>query len=219
LDDKMKKFETDLNNLVDQTASMGDLVTSLLDKSINALCEQNYSNANEVIEEYRKVDDFDNSIEEAALQILLLYQPTAIDMRIVATILKDITYMERIGKYSNNIAKAALYLKDREVVDHMEGIPEMGKIASEMVRMVTRAIKTRDISKFGELRSMDDKLDRYMLKIVDNNVAIMHEYPFTVDSCTYYISVSKYLERVGDHACKIAEKVTYMVTGERVNID
>ncbi|MDR0777923.1 MAG: phosphate signaling complex protein PhoU, partial [Methanomassiliicoccaceae archaeon] len=168
---------------------------------------------------YDRVAFLESLIEEEALRILTLYQPMASDMRFTATALKIITYLERIGKYSKNIAKAAIYLKDRPTTYRMDEVYKMCDVAVEMVKGVITAFSTRDITELERFEELDDKLDHYRVSVIEGNVEHMRVDTRAIEAYTYYISIAKYLERVGDNACKIAEKIIYMVSGKRVELD
>ena len=143
----------------------------------------------------------------------------ASDMRFTATALKMITYLERIGKYSRNIAKAAIYLRDRPTTYRMNEVYEMCDVAVKMVRGVITAFESRNIENLEKYHELDDKLDHYRVNVIEDNLKHMADDPTSIEAYTYYISVAKYLERVGDNACKIAEKIIYMVSGKRMEID
>jgi len=215
----MKKFEDEMNTLIEDTVEMGKLASIMIENSVKALSEGNTELAEDTSKKYTRIAQLDSLIENDALRILMLYQPMALDMRVVATILKIITYLERIGKYSKNIAKAAIFLSTTPSVYSMDGIPTMGEVATKMVKDVVLAFENRDISKLHDYSERDSFLDRMRKEILRENMVQIHENPSSVDACIYYISVSRYIERVGDHSCKIAEKVTYMVTGKHVEID
>ncbi|MFA6803116.1 MAG: phosphate signaling complex protein PhoU [Candidatus Methanomethylophilaceae archaeon] len=215
----MKKFEDEMDALIEDTLEMGELTSMMIENSVKALSKGDTELAEDTSNKYRRITQLDSSIENDALRILMLYQPMSSDMRVVATILKIITYLERIGKYSKNIAKAAIFLSTNPSVCSMDGIPAMGEIAVKMVRDAVLAFKNRDISDLHDYSERDTYLDSMRKEVLRENMIHIHEDPSSVDACIYYISVSRYIERVGDHSCKIAEKVTYMVTGKHVEID
>lgn len=215
----MKKFYEEMNKLIDSTTEMGALASELIEESVNSLCNKDVDLAGKVIDKFDRITFLDNIIEEESLRILTLYQPAAIDMRTVATVLKTITYLERIGKYSKNIAKATIYLNDKPEVCGSDELYEMCQVAKRMVQISVSALTSRDISNYDVLLDMERSLDKMRDDILEYNVKIMQSNPESADVCTYHISVSRYLERVGDHTCKIAEKVAYMVTGKRINFD
>jgi phosphate transport system protein len=209
----MMKFQEEMTELRRCTMNMASLTASMVERSIDVLLDLDLEGAERMVDDFTKVDRLDRKIEESAIRILTLYQPMASDMRAVATYMKSITYMERIAKYCKNIAVAAQYLKDKPTYDVCECLRPMGDTAAEMVRIVIDGLMNASVDGFDRITDMDNILDdalrHDMKKIIDFITAC----PESADVCTYYISVMKFIERIGDHACKIAEKVTFMVTG------
>lgn len=214
----MKRFEDDVQSLIEDTVSMCNIATGMIEDSVHAICEGDPELAERVIADFDKVNRYDDDIEEMAIRILTIYQPTASDTRTVATVLKCITYVERIAKYSKNIANATLYLVDRPQFEPVEMIRPMGDTAVRMVKLATRCFEERTVDGLDKIAEMDDYLDRTMRKDLAEIIGFINENKDSADACTYYISVLKYLERVGDHACKMAEKITFMVTGVHTTI-
>lgn len=214
----MRRFEEDIQTLTEDTSAMGKMVTDMIERSVQAICEGDTDLAETVIADFEKANTYDNEIEEMAIRILTLYQPTAMDTRTVATVLKCITYLERIAKYSRNIAIATKYLSDKPSYEPVELIRPMGEAAVRMVRLSTRCFEERTVEGLDKISEMDDYLDRTMREDLRAIIGFISENGASADVCTYYISVLKFLERVGDHACKMAEKITFMVTGQRATI-
>ncbi|MDR2866742.1 MAG: phosphate signaling complex protein PhoU [Methanomassiliicoccaceae archaeon] len=213
------RLSRDIKSMTASVTEMGELAAEMLEKSVAALVNSDMALAEEVKKKYDHIAFLEALIEDEALRILILYQPMASDMRLTATALKTITYLERIGKYSKNIAKAAIYLKDRPTTFRMEEVYAMCDVAVEMVRGVVTAFESKDISSLENYGKLDDKLDHYRVTVIDGNIAHMRVDTAAIEAYTYYISIAKYLERVGDNACKIAEKIIYMVSGKRIEID
>ena len=215
----MRRFEDDVDHLVSETVSMCNVVCGMIEDSVRSLTEGDVDLAGDVIGRFRVVDTYDNDIKASAIRILTLYQPTASDARTIATIMKSITYLERIGKYSHNIAKATVYLSDKPMFEPVELIAPLGDAAVRMVRLVVKAFEDRSVDGLDRISEMDDYLDRSMKDDLSKIVDFINTHEGSADVCTYYISVIKFLERVGDHACKMAEKVCFMVTGRRTRIN
>ena len=214
----MQRFLDDIEALVSETVDMGNLACDMIEKSVQAIVDGNVELADEVIDDFARMDRYDVEIEDAAIRILTLYQPTASDTRTIATILKSITYLERIGKYSYNIATATKYLSEKPMFEPVHLIQPVGEVAVRMVKIVTKAFDEKTVDGLDKISEMDDFLDRTMREDLIKIVDFINENEQSADVCTYYISVFKYLERVGDHACKMAEKVNFMVTGMRAHI-
>ena len=109
----MKRFTEEMDDLVDSMVKMAKLATEMSNKSISSFCKRDVGVADDVINSFSVIRNYDTDIEKKAIRILTLYQPAACDMRTIATVQKCITYLERIGKYSKNIADATHYLKDK----------------------------------------------------------------------------------------------------------
>lgn len=215
----MQRFLDDIEALVNETVDMGNLACTMIEKSVQAIVDGNVELADEVIDDFARMDRYDVEIEDAAIRILTLYQPTASDTRTIATILKSITYLERIGKYSYNIATATKYLSEKPMFEPVHLIQPVGEVAVRMVKIVTKAFDEKTVEGLDKISEMDDYLDKTMREDLIKIVDFINENEQSADVCTYYISVIKYLERVGDHACKMAEKVNFMVTGMRARIE
>ena len=215
----MKRLTSDIKKMTASITELGELAANMLEGAVEALVNSDEALAKEVIEKYDRVAYLETLSEDEALRILILYQPMATDMRFTATALKIISYLERIGKYSKNIAKAAIYLRDRPTTYKMIEVYEMCDVAVEMVRGVVTAFESRNIKGLEDYHELDDKLDHSRVNVIEENIKHMAADPTMIEAYTYYISVAKYLERVGDNACKIAEKIIYMVTGKHTEVE
>ena len=100
----------------------------------------------------------------------------------------------------------------------MDNVFAMCSVAVNMVRGVVNAFESRNIEGLEKYPELDDELDHYRVTVIDDNVKHMRDDPNALEAYTYYISVAKYLERVGDNACKVAEKIIYMVSGKRIEV-
>lgn len=137
----MRRYVEDRNNLAGTTNEFGDLVLDMVEQSMCALKDMDVDIAREIMDSYTQVEYLDDLIEEDALRILILFQPMASDTREVATILKTITYLEKIGKYCHNTGKAVIFLKKKGVCTY-DDVSSMGQTAVGMVRIVTGPWRT-----------------------------------------------------------------------------
>jgi phosphate transport system protein len=214
----VEKFHDELQQLKEDILTMGFLALEMLSKSLEALEKQDTVLARSVIDRKKDLTDWDERNEEGALRLIALYQPMAGDLRTIATSLKMITYLTRIGSYGKDIAKVANRLADQPPIDGLMSIPHMGQIVCGMIGGALKAYETGDLSFVNGMSKMDDQVDDLRMTIFRESITHMMEDPATITRGTDYMMVARYLERCGDHACKIAEKVSYMVTGERVEI-
>lgn len=213
-----EKFHEELKLLKKEVEHMGELSKDMLEKSVIALKDQDMELANWVISKSDELRELDDHIEEEAMKLIALHQPMARDMRLIATILKMITYMTRVGRYGKDIAKIALELSKEPHISKLVSLPQMSKIVTSMIDDALRAFETRDISHIQDFMEREDTIDAMRYSIFRENISYMMEEPRNITRCTHYIMIARYLERCGDHACKMAEKIHYMITGQHIEI-
>lgn len=214
----MQRMIDDLDALVSETVAMGRLAEDMLERSIRAITDEDTGLAEGIRRDLIRIERYDDDIEDAALRLMELYQPTAGDARTVAAVLKSITHLERISKYAANIAEATDYLADKPEYPVKDLLAPVGEMALGLVRLVLSGFENCSVEGFRSIPERDDALDTAMERDIGRIVSFVEGNSGSADVCIYYISVLKFLERVGDHACKMAEKVCYMVTGRRATI-
>jgi len=215
----VEKFHSELDMLKEHTLEMGTLSRTMLQMSIRALKSQDLDLAAWVMSRRDNLTTLDDSIEEDALRLMALYQPMAKDLRTIACTLKVITYLTRIGIYGKDIAVVVNKASGMPPVPGLFDIPKMTRIVCGMVDAGLKAYATDSISSIEAIGKRDDEVDALFFSTFQDCIAAMTEDPKKIPVCTNYILVARYLERCGDHACKMAEKVHYMVTGERIEIE
>jgi phosphate transport system protein len=215
----VEKFHNELKQLKSEVLKMGYLSRDMLKKSVEAFKEIDCEKADWVISKKIKLADMDDDIEDKTLRLITLYQPMARDMREIACILKMITYLNRIGRYGKDIAKFVIEFKKYKHVKKIISIPNMADIVNSMIDDVLYAFDKEDISKFNDFIEREQDVDHLRHSIFRESLTYMMEDSKVITRCTYYIMTARYLERCGDNACKIAEKICFMVTGQRVEID
>jgi phosphate transport system protein len=160
----------------------------------------------------------DEKLEEKAFQLIALYQPMAKDMRTIGCCLKIITYLARIGRYGKDIAKITKEISNESHVSKLISIPHMNEMVCSMVNDALKAFKTEELSLISDFSERDDDIDALRYSIFRECLTYMMEDPKKINRCAHYMIIARYLERCGDHACKMAEKIHYMITGERIEI-
>jgi len=215
----VEKFHEELKEVKKDVIKMGFLARDMLKNSVEALKNIDEKKAKWVTDNKIKIADMDDEIEKKTLRLITLYQPMAIDMRTIACILKLNTYLNRIGRYGKDIAKFVPEFKKTKHVKKLISIPHMAEIVCKMIEDSLNAFENGDISKFNDFIELEDTVDELRYSIFRECLSYMIEDPKVITRCTYYIMIGRYLERCADHACKMAEKIYYMVTGERVEID
>ena len=213
-------FERDKSWLFKQLYAMADLVERAIDDALGAIVKKSDDLALEVIRKDDEVDIIEVEVEQECLRLLAMRQPVREDLRFVFTIIKIITELERIGDQAVNIAERALELNREGLIKPLMDIPKMADIVIEMVREAIQAFEARDVDKLIEVYMRDDEVDALNRVNFAETIQIMAstkmDDPYSVKKATDLLSVSRYLERAGDHATNIAERAFFSVTGERI---
>jgi phosphate transport system protein len=213
-----EKFHSELKNLRTETLEMAHLGRFMLRTAVDALIRQDPELAESVIVRKGEIHDLEVRLEEHCYHLIALYQPMAKDMRTIACTLKVISASLRIGRYGKVIAKIVKELADRPHIANLMSIPHMADLAIDMVDDAITAYESDDLTLIKDFSTRDDTVDALRHSIFREGITYMMEDPKNISRCTHYIMVARYLERCADHACKIAENVHYMETGERVEI-
>jgi phosphate transport system protein len=209
-------FHKELEDLKVKILQMGDLSTSMLCESVEALKTLDVPLAEKVQARKTMLAQTTIGIEEEALRLIALYQPMAVDMRTIACILRMDTSLNRIGRYGKDIAKVAQEIAPGPHIKKIVSIPHMTGLVCSMINDTLEAFKTCDISKLKGFSERDNDVDALRYSIFRECLSYMMENPQNINICTNYVLVARYLERCGDHACDMAEEIIYMVSGNRV---
>ncbi len=213
-----EKFHTELKNLKTETLEMARLGRFMLRTAVDALIRQDKELAASIVEQKEEIRVKEIRIEEHCYQLIALYQPMAKDMRTIVCTLKVINASMRIGRYGKVIANIVREISDKPHIANMMSIPHMADLAMEMIDDAIKAYETDSIALISDFSARDDTIDALRHSIFREGITYMMEDPRTITRCTNYILIARYLERCADHACKIAENVHYMNTGERIEI-
>ena len=222
-----EKFHAELEMVKKDTVAMARFGRSMLKDAVDALIRQDEALAETVVARKGDIHEREVELEERCYQLIALYQPMAKDMREIACTLKVITAALRIGRYGKVIAKIVREIAgtgngpSSRTLPHnspMMSIPHMADLAIDMIDDAIGAYDTANLRLVSDFTSRDDTIDAMRHSIFREGITYMMEDPRSITRCTHYIMVARYLERCADHACKIAENVHYMETGERIEI-
>lgn len=197
---------------------MGSLVEEAIHRSIKGLKHQDLALAQSVIVGDDRIDELEVAIEEKCMRVIALQHPVAGDLRTVGAVLKTITDIERIGDQATNIAEITLRIGNQPLIKPLVDIPRMSDMAEKMVRQSLDAFVNRDVELAKQVCYADDPIDELYAFLFDELMGFVLEGD-DMRRATQAINllfVARYVERIADHATNIAERVIYMVTGERV---
>jgi phosphate transport system protein len=213
-----EKFHAELTTLRCETAELASQGRNMLRASIDSLIRQDAELALSVINRKDEMRMQEIRLEECCYQLIALNQPVAKDMRVIVSSLKVISASGRVGRYGKVIAKIVGKISDKPHIAKLMSIPHMAELVIDMVDDSIKAYATDDVRGIREFSGRDDVIDALRHSIFREGVTWMIEDPKNIPRCTHYIMIARYLERCADHACKIAENVYYMNTGERIEI-
>jgi phosphate transport system protein len=212
----VKAFDDDLDQIRATIAEMGGLAESAIAESMRALVQRDTGAAIRVVEEDHRIDLLEAEIEKQAVQIIALRAPMADDLRDVIAALKIAGVVERIGDYAKNIAKRVHVIEESPNIEPLSLLPEMGRIAGEMVHNVLDAFAARDSQKAVQVCERDRAVDDFYNSIFRTLLTFMMENPHNITPATHLLFIAKNLERIGDHATNVAEMVYFAATGQRI---
>ncbi|URD62334.1 phosphate signaling complex protein PhoU [Sphingomonas sp. KRR8] len=212
----LKAFDEDLDRLRALISEMGGLAEHGIIEAMRCLTERDLDGAHAVIEDDKKIDALEVETEKRVIRLIALRAPMAGDLRDVVAALKISGVVERIGDYAKNIAKRVPLLEDVRKIEPLSLLPEMARIATQMVHDVLNAFVNRDAEAAVRVCARDKAVDDFYDSIFRTLLTHMMENPHTIGQAAHLLFVAKNLERVGDHATNIAEMVYYAATGEHM---
>ncbi|MCP5278485.1 MAG: phosphate signaling complex protein PhoU [Thiobacillus sp.] len=213
-----KQFDTDMEAVRARVLEMGGLVEEQVNKAVDALITGNAVMAEEVIANDHRVNALEVAVDEACTNIIARRQPTAGDLRMILTIIKTITDLERIGDEASKIARYAVkvYEADRMVTPRYNEIKYMSGLAIKMLRESLDAFARLDVSGAANVARQDMEVDEEFHLITRHLITFMMEDPRTISTFIDLLFVVKAIERIGDHAKNMSEYVVFMVKGKDV---
>jgi len=207
-------FEKELSDLKGTVLRLGSIVEKSISDSIKSLVERDSKLAADVIDKDGQVNALDVEIDEEGIRLIALRQPRAGDLRLITTAMKITTDLERIGDLSVDISERALELNEEPQLKPYIDIPRMAEIAQGMVRDALDAFVKRDSALARDVLTRDDMVDNLNWQVFNELLFFMIQDPKTVSRAIKITYISKYLERIADHATNIAEMVVYLVEGK-----
>ncbi len=211
------RFDSQLAQLNREMIEMGALCEEIISMVSNALTQWDPQLHDHIQPVAASIDQKERDIEALCLKMLLQQQPVAKDLRVISAALKMITDMERIGDQAEDIAEIIRYLNGRTITQ----IHQIGEMASATIRMVTESVDAyvkQDIALAQAAIKHDDIVDGYFLEMKQLLIDWIAKMPEHGEFALDLLMISKYFERIGDHATNIAEWVIFSVTGTHENI-
>lgn len=206
------KFDRQLDKMNALLEEMGELCAGAIHNASKALKDRESDIAKLVIADDEEIDHLEKEIERLCLKLLLQQQPVARDLRQISSALKMITDMERIGDQAADIAHIVI---KSEITDHREiaKIQEMAVKTSKMVKDSIKAFVCKDLEMTKQVIQADEEVNALFKEIKNSLVELIVKSKEHSSEAIDLIMITKYLERIGDHATNIAEWVEFSITG------
>jgi phosphate transport system protein len=214
----LKQFDTELEMVRSRVLQMGGLVEEQITNAIEALSTGDTDLAERVVEEDHRVNALEIEIDEACNQMIALRQPAAGDLRMIMTVVKTVTDLERIGDEAEKIGRMTklLFENDQLAMPRFTEIRHMSQLVVDMLRQALDAFARLDMATAAKVVRQDVEVDNEYRATLRHLITFMMEDPRKISIALEVLFVIKALERIGDHAKNMAEYVVYMVKGKNV---
>lgn len=210
-------FDKALNELQQEMLRMGSMVEEAIHLATQSLTKQDLSLAQKIIDGDDLIDDLSNKIEDDCIRLIALQQPLARDLRVITTVLKTATDLERIADHATNIAEITQRIGKDHLIKPLIDIPKMAGMVEGMVHDSLKAFVDRDVEFAKKTCLKDDEIDKLYEALFNELTGFVmaggdnHR----VVQALNLLFAARFLERVGDHATNIGERTIYLVTGKK----
>lgn len=208
-----KLYDQELFQLRENLEDMANMAEASLDNLFFAIEHKDETLARQIIHDDRNINNMERRIESQCLSLITRQQPIAGDLRIVSSILKVVTDVERIGDHASDMAELILRLNHAQLETYSGHIQPMIIAAKEMVHNAVSAFMDRNKESSAEVIQSDDVVDELFNKVKTDIAARLKSNTADVDACIDVLMIAKYLERIGDHAVNICEWEIFKETG------
>jgi len=217
-DHTLKQFDTELEEIRSKVLQMGGLVEEQIIRALEALTTGNCALAQLVMENDHQVNALEVAIDEECSTMIARRQPAAKDLRMVMTVVKTITDLERIGDEAAKIARMtrAIYESGRPTLPRISEIEHVTEIAIGMLRNSLDSFARLDLTVAAKVVRQDEQVDKAFVGILRHLITYMMEDARTISHAIEILFIAKAIERIGDHAKNMSEYVVYLVKGKDV---
>lgn len=210
------RFDKELEFLNNELIEMGSRVERAIEDAAKALINKDLELAKRVIGSDDEINSMEKSIESKCLSLLLQQHPVAGDLRLISSILKMITDLERIGDQAQDISEITLYIIDEDYIKDLIHLPEMAEVTIRMVKNSVDAFISKDMDLAKNVIDEDDIVDNLFYTIKEELINLIRKDINNGHQTIDLLMIAKYFERIGDHAQNIAEWVLFSITGVHV---
>ena len=210
------QMQEQLKELKRNLLKMSTLVEERLHDAIESLIKRDSQLAQRVIDRDDEIDRFDNFIDDLCLRFLRSGQAKETDLPFITRAMKIVTDLERMGDHAVNVAKRAILLNETPQVKPYTDLPRMAEVVQSMVKDIIDAFLNRNVVLARSVWERDDLVDSLDDQIFRELTTYTVTDPSTTERAIHLVIVSRYMERIADHATNIAEDIIFIETGETI---
>ena len=210
------RFQQSLEELKEQLLVMAGLAEQSIQRAIEAYRVRDLSICDLVNRSELAINRLEREIDQAALDLLAMEQPMAIDLRFILSVIKINADLERVGDAAKGISDRVRSMEQMPQADLPVYIPRMADLAAEMVRKCLQAFIEGDAELARSILTMDDAVDAMNRAAYKALTKVMEEQSHLAPQALNALMISRALERIADHATNIAEDVIFWVQGDDV---
>jgi phosphate transport system protein len=209
----MKLFE-ELEETKQLVLKMAGLVKKAVDKAIESLNKQDMEIAESIIKGDDEIDQLEVEIERRCIRMIALYQPEAIDLRLIMGIYKIVSDLERIADEAENIAERSILLAQEPPLKPYVNLTLMAGHVKDMIEDAVMSFFQRDVELAKKVIARDDTVDELYHQLERELITYVMEDPRNIKKVINLSFVGRHFERMADHAENIAEMAVYWSEGE-----
>ena len=207
-----------IDTLKQYTINMIEESVSILDLSVECMLKQDIEGCKKVIKQDDKIDELREYIRDRSIELLVLKQPMARDLRYIYALGFIALELERIGDYAVNIAEETIKICQDEYIKDLIDIPKMYEECKKMILEVKESLENENEDLAREIALQDDKIDSLYNRVQEDCLRLMNANPQTINQGVNLLFIGRYLERIGDHITNICEMIIFAINGEMEEI-
>jgi len=210
------KFQQSLDDLKQRLLVMAGMAEQAIQRATESYTTRDMSACELVLLAEPAINRMEREIDQAAMDLLAMEQPMAVDLRFILAVIRINSDLERVGDQAVNIAIKVQEMQEYPQTEIPVDIPKLASLAAAMVRKALQAFIEGDVEMARSVLMLDDQVDEMNSRAFQSLSALIREKPETTPQALSTLIISRNLERVGDHATNIAEDVIFWVSGADV---
>ena len=211
-----KRFQQSLDELKQQLLVMAGMAEQAIQRATESYTTHDMSACELVLLAEPAINRLEREIDQAAMDLLAMEQPMAVDLRFILSVIRINSDLERVGDQAVSIAVKVREMHEHAQADMPVDIPKLSSLAAAMVRKALQAFIEGDAEMARSVLTLDDQVDEMNKQAFTTLSALIREKPELTTQALSTLIISRSLERVGDHATNIAEDVIFWVSGDDV---